>query len=106
MPSSLPGLPANPASVVTTPAGVTFRMVLLPMSDTYTLPALSTAAPNGMKKRARLPAPSVLPGPSSGAPAKVVKVYSWAVAWVLAAMTTAADRRPIEREGLRSFISV
>jgi hypothetical protein len=36
----------------------------------------------------------------------VVKVYSWAVAWVLAAMTRAADRRPIEREGLRSFISV
>ena len=88
---------------MTTPLGVTFRIVWLLLSATYTLPALSTAAPHGTRKHARLPGPSASPEPSSGGPARVVKVYSWAVAWVLAAMTRAADRRAIGREGLRSF---
>ena len=54
-------LPATPASVVTTPAGVTFRIVLLQVSATYTLPALSTATPSGWQNRAALPVPSALP---------------------------------------------
>ena len=48
MPSALPELPALPARVVTTPAGVTFRIVWLSVSATYTLPALSTATPLGI----------------------------------------------------------
>ena len=47
VPSALPDEPAVPASVVTTPAGVIFRMVLLPVSATKTLPAPSTATPWG-----------------------------------------------------------
>ena len=48
VPSAHPNRPAAPASVVTTPAGVIFRMVLLLASVTYTVPALSTAIPRGL----------------------------------------------------------
>ena len=34
VPSTAPDVPGNPASVVTTPAGVIFRMALLPLSAT------------------------------------------------------------------------
>src|SRR5439155_322489 len=60
----------SPASVVTTPAGVTFRIVLLPLSATKTLPELSTATPEGRLNRAALPVPSSLP--SSYHPASFV----------------------------------
>ena len=55
------GIPVVPAMVVTTPAGVTLRIVLLPVSATYTLPELSTARPPGWLKPAALPVPSVDP---------------------------------------------
>ena len=55
------GAARQPASVVTTPAGVILRIVLLPVSATYTLPALSTATPSGWANRAALPVPSALP---------------------------------------------
>ena len=61
VPSALPPLPAVPASVVTTPAGVILRMVELFVSATYTAPAASTATPNGLLKRAPAPVPSALP---------------------------------------------
>src|ERR1035437_3983975 len=61
VPSLMPGVPALPASVVTTPAEVTFRIVELPVSATKTLPALSTATPEGRLNRASLPVPSALP---------------------------------------------
>jgi hypothetical protein len=61
VPSALPELPANPANVVTAPPDVIFRIVLLPLSATYTVPLLSTATPLGEKKRAALPLPSELP---------------------------------------------
>jgi len=47
VPLALPEIRARPASVVTTPSGVSFRIVLLPASATYTLPALSTATLDG-----------------------------------------------------------
>src|ERR1035437_5927547 len=61
VPSALPDEPAVPASVVTTPLGVIFRMVLLFVSATKTLPAPSTATPEGDQKRAAAPVPSALP---------------------------------------------
>jgi len=36
------GWPGFPPTVVATPSGVTFRIVWLPVSATYTFPALST----------------------------------------------------------------
>jgi hypothetical protein len=59
--SALPDEPAVPASVVTTPLGVTFRMVVLLVSATKTLPDPSTATPLGQEKRAAAPVPSTLP---------------------------------------------
>ena len=47
VPSALPDKPAVPASVVTTPVAVIFRMVWLSESATKTLPAPSTATPQG-----------------------------------------------------------
>jgi hypothetical protein len=47
-----------PASVVTTPPGVTLRMRLLPQSATITLPLLSTATPQGVMNEAPVPVPS------------------------------------------------
>ena len=61
VPSAVPGLPAVPASVVTTPPDVIIRIVWLPVSPTYTLPAASTATPTGALKCAPSPVPSVLP---------------------------------------------
>ena len=57
---SLPGAPP-PASVVTTAAAVTWRILLLLVSATYNVPALSTATPRGPLNRAALPVPSVFP---------------------------------------------
>ena len=45
VPSALPEVPFRPASVVTTPAGVTLRTAWLPQSPTYRLPELSSATP-------------------------------------------------------------
>ena len=47
-----------PATVVVTPAGVTLRMTLLPVSATKRLPAESKAMPVGLLKRADVPVPS------------------------------------------------
>src|SRR5450631_993218 len=73
VPSTYPKLPARPASVVTTAAGVILRIVWLPVSATYTLPAPSTATENGVANRAALPVPSALPG-LFAKPAKVLTV--------------------------------
>lgn len=62
VPSALPPYcDADPASVVTTPAAVIFRMVLLPESATKTLPAPSAGTPLGTLKLAAAPVPSALP---------------------------------------------
>ena len=55
-PSPNPGSPV-PAYVVTTPAAVTLRIVLLPASATKTLPDESTAVDQGWLKRAAVPVP-------------------------------------------------
>jgi hypothetical protein len=46
-------------SVVIAPVGAILRIVALNASATYTLPALSTAAPAALLKRAAAPVPSV-----------------------------------------------
>ena len=51
----------EPARVVTTPAGVTLRILLLPESATKTLPEPSMATPHGRKNDAAAPVASVLP---------------------------------------------
>src|SRR5436190_413562 len=61
VPSALPLFPVSPASVVTIPTDVILRMVLLPASATYRLPAASTATPCGRQNRAALRGPSALP---------------------------------------------
>jgi hypothetical protein len=61
-----------PAIVLTTPVSVILRIVLLPVSDTYTLPAVSTATADGRSNRASLPVPSVLPV-IAGNPANVLR---------------------------------
>ena len=61
MPLLEPNCGAMPASVVTAPAGVICRIVLLLVSATYTVPAVLTATPRGELNRAALPVPSVLP---------------------------------------------
>src|SRR6185436_16595932 len=70
-PRTMPATPAVPATVVTTPAGVTLRIVELSASVTRRLPALSTATPVGRLKRASGPVPSALPD-TNAVPAKVV----------------------------------
>src|SRR5205085_217234 len=57
--------------VVTSPLGVTLRIRWLPQSATYSVPAPSTARPQGDEKRALPPVPSALPG-APGLPARVV----------------------------------
>ena len=47
-----------PASVLTTPPGVTLQMRLLPESATMTFPPASTATPQGLAKEAAAPVPS------------------------------------------------
>ena len=71
VPSALPTTPSVPASVVTTPAGVTWRMASLSLSATYTFPALSTATPSGRSKLAAGPVASALPT-TPAVPASVV----------------------------------
>jgi len=44
-PPTLPAFPARPAGVVTTPAGVTARMVCPEVSATHRLPLTSEAIP-------------------------------------------------------------
>ena len=94
----LPLTPANPASVLTTPPGAIFRIVWLPVSATYTLPALSTATPCGWLKSAALPVPSALPltpaNPASvlTTPAGVIIRIVWfqvSATYTLVALSTA-----------------
>src|SRR5258706_7873486 len=61
VPSALPETPGEPERVTTPPAGVMRRIVLLPVSATYTVPAASTARPDGYLNLAAEPAPSALP---------------------------------------------
>ena len=61
VPSTLPNDPGEPASVLTTPAAVIFRIVLLNVSATYTVPVLSTATPCAKENCATSPGPSPLP---------------------------------------------
>jgi hypothetical protein len=52
---------AEPATVVTTPAVVTFRIVSLPASVTMRLPSASTVMPVGVLNWAFVPVPSAWP---------------------------------------------
>src|ERR1051326_6307726 len=61
VPSADPLFPAEPASVVTAPAGVIIRIVWFPASATYRLVLLSTATAPGLLNRASLPVPSAEP---------------------------------------------
>ena len=56
----LPNEP-EPASVVTTPAAVIFRIAWFAESATYTVPSTPTATPWGELKLAAVPVPSALP---------------------------------------------
>lgn len=60
----------DPASVVTTPAGVQMRMRWLLVSAMYAILDASTAMPSGALNRAFVPVPSV--EPVAVAPASVV----------------------------------
>ncbi len=55
-------MPAVPANVVTLPPASIFRIVWLPLSATYRLPAVSPAMPRGALKRADANGPSADPG--------------------------------------------
>ena len=72
-PSRLPRLDAEPATVVTTPAGEIFRIVALPVSATYRLPAESAERPPGWLNLASLAAPSCEPTE----PAEPASVVTW-----------------------------
>src|SRR6267142_991245 len=105
-PSVLPPAPADPANVLTTPAGVILRMVLLYVSDTYTLPALSVATPDGNLKLAAVPVPSALPAtpadPASvlTAPAGVITRIVWlyvSATYTLPAPSIAAPHGVLKR---------
>src|SRR5437016_963276 len=72
VPSVTPATPASPANVLTTPAGVIFRIVKLLLSATKKFPALSIATSVGPLNSAALPVPSTLP--MLGTPANVVNV--------------------------------
>ena len=77
IPSALPGnAPEEPAKVVTTPADVIFRTVLLPQSATNTFPSPSTATPAGYQNLAALPVPSTAPA-APGKPANVDTAPAW-----------------------------
>ena len=72
-PPKLPGYPAGPlpATVVTTPPE-TLRMRLLPVSAMYTLPAESTAMPDGKNNWMLVAGPLSPLNPRVPFPAKVV----------------------------------
>src|SRR5271157_4030301 len=62
-PLLLPTTNSVPARVLTTPAGVILRIVLVTPSATYRLPLMgSTATPRGERNCAPDPVPSTLPG--------------------------------------------
>ena len=76
-------------NAVTTPAGVIFRMSALPSSATKTLPAPSTATPQGLLRRAAAPVPSALPG-EPAVPANVVTTpvaVIFRMVWLLVSAT-------------------
>src|SRR5262245_21915945 len=89
VPSTDPVDPACPASVVTTPAGVIIRTVLLLPTCTYRLSAASIATAFGELNRAAAPVPYVLPE-FSAKPANVVTVPSGVtlrIVWLLRSAT-------------------
>ncbi len=61
LPLAEPETPAVPATVDTTPAGVTLRTVSLLVSATYTFPLASTPMPDGWLNWAAAPVPSAWP---------------------------------------------
>src|SRR5580693_603155 len=69
-----PELPAVPATVVTTPAGVIILITSLFLSATNMFPLESTARPAGWLNDAADPVPLLLPS-APGVPARKVKVY-------------------------------
>src|ERR1019366_7868000 len=76
-PSTFSGKAGEPGSVVTTPAGVIWRIELLKESATKTLPVASTARPAGPENRAVPPVPSTDPEFAvPGRPASVVTTPS------------------------------
>ena len=80
-PSAAPTAPL-PASVLTTPPGVTRRTQLLPESPTIALPLASTAMPWGSLKEALAPAPlanaaAPLPASVDTTPAGVTRRMRW-----------------------------
>src|SRR5262249_50467982 len=95
-PRRIPFSPWIPATVVTAPLGVILRIVALPVSATYTFPAVSTVTPDGCRKPAA-PVPSVLSG-IRAVPASVVTsptgVSGGVVRWWVAAADTWRARSP------------
>src|SRR5262249_6980370 len=71
VPLMAPATPARPANVLTTPAGLILRIVLLPSSATYRLLDPSSATLLGTLNRATPPGPSLVPAPPT-APAIVL----------------------------------
>jgi hypothetical protein len=71
VPFAFPATPL-PANVLTTPAGVILRIVLLYKSATYTFPEASLATAIGVLNAAAVPVPLILP--ATPLPAKVVTV--------------------------------
>ena len=75
----LPLTPGFPAKVVTTPAGVTFRIVLFAESATIRFPLVgSSAMPTGVLNCAAPPVPSALPE-TPRVPAIVVTTPAWVI---------------------------
>ena len=60
-PSVLPDVIHDPAKVLTNPPGVILRILLPPVSATYTFPESSTAIPDGALNLAKMPCPSAMP---------------------------------------------
>ena len=74
----------EPASVVTTPAAVIFRIVLERLSATYTVPSAPTATPSGLLNVAAAPVPSALPAapePASVVTTPAAVIFRILLAW-------------------------
>ena len=110
VPSFDPNAPAWPASVVTTPAGVICRIVLLLESATYTVPAVSTATPSRtIESRGAAGAvgasDSSPPGPRASSRCRRVQFSGscdccWSATYTLPVLSTATPRGPLNRAAL------
>ena len=109
VPSTAPGLPALPASVVTTPSGVTRRIVALPKSVTKRFPAPSIPSPRGWEKRAAEPALLEFASPAAAQlaiPVPLRSRYTTYIIFCLFACLFIAAVGPIDAQGYFSSGSV